>query len=270
MLSRNTLRINPVNTPCIGAPATFRIMGDRKDVMAERLREARQKAGYTSASAAAETFGWTIPTYISHENGQRGFDVDTALRYARRFKVAPGWLLGLDHVAAVAEDRTPFAAGARKIPVLGSVSAGIWRDETYHDPELPREIEIDAFREDDGEELFAVGHHGQSMNRTLPPGAILICRRIPFGRIEVQPGELVIVERVAHDLREMTVKRLALIDGEFALLSESDRPEFGKPIMIGRPDVEHHADDEVRVIGVVKRAIQTRFPPPSNDNATQH
>ncbi len=59
----------------------------------ERLREARQSAGFASAKAAAETFGWPVATYIQHENGRRPFfDSETVERYAKRFRCSPQWL----------------------------------------------------------------------------------------------------------------------------------------------------------------------------------
>lgn len=61
--------------------------------MTERLRSARERAGYTDATAAAVAFGWKAPTYLAHENGSRGLRPDVARRYARAFGVDPEWLL---------------------------------------------------------------------------------------------------------------------------------------------------------------------------------
>jgi DNA-binding XRE family transcriptional regulator len=60
---------------------------------AERLRRARESAGYKSAIDAARAFGWKDPTYYSHENGSRGLTMTTANRYGRAFRVSPIWLL---------------------------------------------------------------------------------------------------------------------------------------------------------------------------------
>lgn len=96
----NTHRISQVNTRRIIALATERIMADRREIMAERLREARRKAGYDSVSAAATAFdSIKTPTLTSHENGTREFDVEAAIRYGRAFRVSPAWLLGLDAAA---------------------------------------------------------------------------------------------------------------------------------------------------------------------------
>ncbi len=43
--------------------------------------------------SAAKRFGWPPSTYAAHENGQNGFPVDIAERYAKAFKVSAAWLL---------------------------------------------------------------------------------------------------------------------------------------------------------------------------------
>ena len=37
----------------------------------ERLRDARKRAGYETATDAAKAFGWPPSTYLGHENGDR-------------------------------------------------------------------------------------------------------------------------------------------------------------------------------------------------------
>lgn len=60
--------------------------------MHERLREARERAGYASAAAAAEALGIRASTYRAHENGQNEFNYLECQRYARKFGVDPMWL----------------------------------------------------------------------------------------------------------------------------------------------------------------------------------
>lgn len=65
-------------------------MKDRKD----RLRFARANAGYDSPSEAARAHSdINKNTLISHENGNRDFGKAAANKYAKAFKVSPGWLL---------------------------------------------------------------------------------------------------------------------------------------------------------------------------------
>lgn len=59
----------------------------------QRLRWARERAGYSSASEAASAFGWKVPTYIGHENGSRGFSAETAASYGRALRVPAEWIL---------------------------------------------------------------------------------------------------------------------------------------------------------------------------------
>lgn len=61
--------------------------------MHQRLRHAREMAGFQTVEAAAEALGVKYQTYAAHENGSRKFRYDSAKQYARRFKVTPSWLL---------------------------------------------------------------------------------------------------------------------------------------------------------------------------------
>lgn len=74
-----------VNTLCDDPPME-RSMGDR-------LKEARRNAGFSSARGAALHFRWSTSTYGAHENGQNQFDAEVAAKYAKAFRVSPGWLL---------------------------------------------------------------------------------------------------------------------------------------------------------------------------------
>jgi len=79
----------------------------------DRLRQAREAAGFATAADAARRFGWPAVTYRHHENGTRGFKRDAAIRYARAFRVSPEWLL--------------FGTGGpekKGIPLVGYVGAG--------------------------------------------------------------------------------------------------------------------------------------------------
>lgn len=140
------------------------------------------------------------------------------------------------------------------LPVTGAVAAGVWKAQT----EWPASERYDvrfgksAYAK---EQRFAVRMDGLSMNKVIPSGADLECLYIKFSPIPPKPGDLVIVERKAHDLVEMTCKRLTMVGDSFALICESTEPEFtGEPIFIGKPDGEMVTDEEVRVIGIVINA----------------
>lgn len=59
----------------------------------DRLKLAREKAGFSTAAEAAERFGWRPSTYHGHENGTRGLRPAVASQYARAFRVSAEWLL---------------------------------------------------------------------------------------------------------------------------------------------------------------------------------
>lgn len=60
--------------------------------MAARLREARARKGFKSATEAARSLRIAQQTYLAHENGSRGFK-RRATVYAAAFKCDLKWLL---------------------------------------------------------------------------------------------------------------------------------------------------------------------------------
>lgn len=248
--SYNTDRIALVNTRRIISRGITVNMGEQGD----RLRSARISAGYSTAQAACDAFGWQAGAYRHHENGTRSFDIHAAKRYARAFKVNAGWLLALDVLRA-----PPLLADADEtLEIAGIVQAGIWRAEVS----LPQE---DRYRIKvgpppvAGAERFAVRLEGASMDKVIPPGSDLECLRVAFGSVEPKPGDLVIVERTRHELTELTCKRLALDNGNWVLRAESTKDEFQGDIVVGKPDRDLAIDDETRVVGIVVRAYQNHF-----------
>jgi hypothetical protein len=123
----DTQRIAHVNTPRIATACIALGMGTAKS---ERLRKAREKAGYGSAADAAAAFGWGESGYRHHENGTRTFGADAAKKYGRAFKVKPGWLLCLEGIDEKATD----VASDDRLVVNGAVEAGVWRQsEEWND-----------------------------------------------------------------------------------------------------------------------------------------
>lgn len=248
----NTHCIDDVNTTCI---ATLCIGATVEGDSAERLRAARQKAGYDTAQAAADAFGWNISAYRHHENGTRGFDVHTAVRYGRAFKVNPGYLLALDRIDTPAIGSPP--KDPNEIDIWGPVAAGVWREAvTASGPHQKFEVGPNPRP---GVPRFAVQVDGKSMDMILPPGSMLECLRVGFGGPEPQPGDLVIVQRQRHNLFELTCKRLVKAGDDWELRAESSQPEFQDPIPLGRPDVDHVGDEEIRIVGIVVRSYQMHF-----------
>lgn len=246
----NTLRIDNVNTTRIDRGAIFTEMGNTRS---ERLRQARQKAGYASATEAAEAFGWGVAGYRHHENGTRSFGLDAARKYARAFRVKPGWLLGMDGV----DGSPPSEVTAKTVLIVGgSVAAGVWREAK----EVFDQFEIEAPAPVPDAERFGLVVEGYSMDLCYEPGTVLDCISIYTNGVEPESGDHVIVERIKPDgLRERTVKEVAVRDGRYFLVPRSTRPEFSAEIEIGSPSLDaSETDGEVRVIGFVVSAIPPR------------
>jgi SOS-response transcriptional repressor LexA len=134
--------------------------------------------------------------------------------------------------------------------VTGSVAAGVWKAQTDWPAAEHYQVRFGPSRYSK-EQRFGVRMEGLSMNRTISPGSDLECLWVKFSPIPPRPGDLVIVERNAHDLFELTCKRLAMDGDNYVLRCESYEPEFQEAIYLGKPDDGHFTDDEVRVVGIV-------------------
>lgn len=156
----------------------------------------------------------------------------------------------------------PPAASARPITkiimkVTGAVAAGVWLEQTDWPPEEQYDVEVAPLEgAEAGLERFLVEMRGYSMDKTIPPGSVLDCIRVPFSAVVPQAGDIVIVERHVHDLTEMTCKRLDRGENGWELRSESSKPEFQEAIPIGDPNPEQHTDNDIRIIGIVIEARQ--------------
>lgn len=237
-----------VNTRRIIFPASRICVSDER---AARLRAARQKAGYETASAAAEAFGWKDAGYRHHENGTRGFGADAAKRYGRAFRVKPGWLLCLPGI----DDGEPTTfVPSEKLIVGGAVAAGVWReDEAYSEV-----MEIDTPAPVPDAKRFGYVVEGRSMDLDYPPGSVLDCISIFANAVSPEHGDHVIVRRTKPDgLRELTVKEFQERDGEFFLVPRSTQTEF-KETRIGKPTAGVVGSDQVEVIAFVVGSIPPR------------
>jgi len=62
--------------------------------ISDRLQWARRNHGrYKTATEAARAFGWTVSTYLGHENGDRSPSREAAKKYAKAYRVRWEWLL---------------------------------------------------------------------------------------------------------------------------------------------------------------------------------
>lgn len=224
----------------------------------QRLKLARERAGYKSAAAAAEALGAHYGTYSGHENGSRGVKAQEARRYASFFKVPQAWLLlGDGDIEGLAKKKAEKEAGqnpTKSVPVRGITKAGSW-------------VEIEEFENDgfDGASVptvpgewehltqFAYKVSGSSMDADrIFDGDYVVCVGYFDARSDLRQGDCVVVERVRNSAIERSVKIVEIQGKDIHFCPRSTNPAF-KPIVVklrNRHMVE--ADDtDVRIVGLV-------------------
>lgn len=218
---------------------------------ASRLKEAREKAGFSSAKEAAQAMGISVPTYVQHENGTRGYPSSRAQRYASFFRTTPEWLL----YGRGKTNNLSLVALGPQIPLIGVVAGGKWNETSTLDG--PSEITFTgrADIEVPMSERFGLKVEGDSMDLVFPSGTTLECVTY-WGDKPIENGKFVIVQRRRSDgATETTVKEyLKDASGVEWLVPRSQNPAYQSPFRCDDPgpDIE-----EISVIALV--VASTRF-----------
>ena len=154
-----------------------------------RLKELRKANGLTQVELAKQ-IGIGQSGYSDWERGVTKIDTETAAKLAALFSVSVGYLLGKDD-----DTQESF----RRIPVLGSVPAGIPLEaiEDIVDWE-----EIPASMCDGDREYFALEVKGDSMWPDYLPGDIVIVRKTPC----CESGDICVVYVNGYDATLKQVK----------------------------------------------------------------
>lgn len=227
------------------------------DSMADRLKKARNDAGYGSAVDAVRAFGWIPSTYYGHENGRANISRSAAIRYARAFKVDPAWLLYGKSSKPGSEHQFESVA---QIPVRGSTAAGKWLefDDTEQDALAPIYAVAGRFPMD---EQFAFKVSGPSMDKArIFDGDYVICVPYWIARAAPTPGDLVVVERKRGTMFERTLKELQMSENEFELWPRSTDSRFQTPIRVKRNhDFVESDGTTVEIIGLVIANYTPRY-----------
>ncbi|QFS98859.1 Helix-turn-helix domain protein [Labrenzia sp. THAF191b] len=115
----------------------------------ERLKAARKKAGYRSASAAAKDMGIAVSTYIAHENGQNPLSLQSATIYSMQFSVSPAWLLTGEGNASTQVEAETAEAMLQRLPGIEDPEAYL---QAYR---IARDAEYSALSGRGDKEVFA-------------------------------------------------------------------------------------------------------------------
>lgn len=142
-------------------------------------------------------------------------------------------------------------ARAGVLRIAGEVAAGVWREvdleaaaeygdmQAIVDPRYPER------------EQFLLIVRGTSLNRIASDGDFLHCVGIIGSGVEIQPGDLVIVERSKDEggLVETTAKRVQRLNGTYELHPQSTDPQFQTPVVIPEDYVDEF--ESIRIIAKV-------------------
>lgn len=141
---------------------------------ADRLKEARRKAGYNGPTAVSEATGINVNSYKAHEYGRNGFGEATARIYAKAFNVSLEWLYFGN--GSIDDDYTPLETTSVAAPLISWVSAGaLLQSDTIIDfSEQPTVYAPDL---DPSGDWIALRVDGDSMNRISPHDSIIFVNR---------------------------------------------------------------------------------------------
>lgn len=167
-----------------------------------RLKELRKAKGLTQVELAKQ-IGIGQSGYSDWERGVTKIDSESATKLAALFSVSVGYLLGKDDDAQ---------ANFRRIPVLGSVPAGIPID-AVEDIVDWEDLSESMFSGD--KEYFALEVKGDSMWPDYLPGDIVIVRKDPC----CESGDICVVYVNGY---EATLKQVKLgEDGSMTLVPKN-------------------------------------------------
>lgn len=213
----------------------------------DRLKDLREKRGFSTAKEAADALGWNEVTYRAHENGTRNIPLHVARKYGLAFGSDAAYILGLGRNGSEAQSVNHVI----NVPLVGRVSAGSFR----HDEGLKTKgIAVPAVPRPDipAGVQYAVEIDGPSVNLKIADGAFAICA--PLDKYPGYPkhGQLVHVVRERAGLFENTIKEIQYTPEGAILVPRSSDPDFQEIVKMDHAD----EDTTVTIKGVVIGSYQ--------------
>ena len=204
---------------------------DRAMELNQRIFKARSDCRMTQEDLA-QAVGKTRGAVAQWESGEVRPRRSTLEAIAKATKKSTLWLeSGLDV--------GPGSEQYIGLEVAGEVSAGVWREASYH---FERKYEPVATHPDYpgyGQRLYRVV--GDSINRVAESGEYLHAIELHKGGMRPEHGDLVIVRRMQHGLAEYTAKQMIWANGKWILRPLSDNHNW-------QDDIELDGDEDTEIV----------------------
>lgn len=224
--------------------------------MGDRLRQAREEAGFKSRRQAAERLGIGYTTLSAHESGQNSISADAAQTYAKAFNVSPSWLIFGDE-ADVPRSYVDAVPEIRFAPVVGWVQAGVWQEPHDSDEEFTQYRPIKPHPRYPNSPYVVLEVRGDSFNNRAPEGSwVVVLPWAETGLMTPLHGQVIIAEQsdmpVDTDGSDVggavqrTLKRVQINGQDVLLEPDSTNPKH-KPVRL---------DKQTRAFGLVVSVIQ--------------
>ena len=212
----------------------------------ERIKRRRLELNMR-ADDLANALGVSRSTIFRYENGGiEKVPIDVIPNMANALKLSPAELMGwsddenteikvLDVDLYISDKEKKYA------PIL-NVAAGAFHDDIS---QLDEEIEIPERWEHLYGKLFAIRVLGESMNKVLPNGAIVLCEDVTKSGYSIKNGDFVVFE---HD-GEYTVKKL-IDTSSMVILDPCSYDDSFEPIVFTKNE-----ELDLKILGVVRRCF---------------
>jgi transcriptional regulator with XRE-family HTH domain len=213
--------------------------------IARRLVQAREAAGYKTATDAADAMGVQYGTYAGHENANRSISRAMLARYAKFYGVKADFLLyGSDDDAEDSVKPSTAVSEFPKLKIVGTVSGDLWKDSS-----VPFVDRVSPFGPVNGYSGHQVLYEmlDASFNEEALPGSYVVCLLTD----QVREGDCVIIEQAFGSRHATTARCIAMTQsGAMSFHYKSTQPSFSgiAPIEAG-PDVRIIG----RIIGTFRR-----------------
>lgn len=192
--------------------------------LSERIREAR-KAANLSQAALAEKVGVTRAAVALWESGSSVPKRDVFEKIAEATQKDVLWL---------ERGVTPGRKVDRSLSVIGEVAGGLWREGTVEFKPVKMPVSPVPDYPASSQRLYVV--RGDSVNKIVADGEYVHCVSVAESGISPQPGDLVIVRRMQHEMAEYTAKRLVNSNTGWILRPESTDPMWQSDLVIDGDD----------------------------------